>query len=344
MFLSKLFNKQKTTPVEKNSSEIKENYSVYYKNNPLWTSSINHKKLEETYRNNSTIFRCVHLISECANSMKITTTVAGLQTYLNKNLEDIITHLLVYGNCFLHRDLFLLPINKLSILTTSTNVVIGYKNNEISYDEQEILHLKYCSNPGNNIHSISPIQICVKWVDICNFIQEYVGGMMQNGGKPSGILSHGPIINEKERNSFKEQFKELYKNMTHNGQVVVAEGRFEWKALGIEPEKLHLLDHWTNSVKEIANCFGVPSILLGVTGDATFSNYSHARKHLWEDLIIPFVLNLIEKLQDFFDCEIKVNTQNIEIMNEKIWQKNILTINEKRKLLGYEPIVGGDIL
>jgi HK97 family phage portal protein len=343
MFWKKIFNlhnsQEKIPPLNEKSPE----YSTYYKVNPLWTC-VNHKKLEEIYGNNPTIFRCIHLISECANSMKITSDNEKVHTYLNNNLGDIITNLLVYGNCFLHKDLFLLPMGKISILTTKNHKLIGYKQGQDTYSPHNILHLRYCSNPGNNLYSVSPIQISMKWVDICNYIQNYIGGMMQNGGKPSGILSHGPVLNEKDKSYFREQFKELYKNITHNGSVVVAEGRFDWQSIGIEPEKLHLLQHWQNATREITSCFGVPALLLGHMENATFSNYSHARKHLWEDVVIPLLLNLTEKLSEFFECKVTVNTQNIEIMNEKIWQENILTINEKRKLLGYLPIEGGDML
>lgn len=343
MFWKNLFNRNNE---EKKSCQIieKNEYSTFFRVHPLWTNAMNHKKLEDIYGTNATVFRCIHLISECANSMKISTDINIIATYLNNNLEEIITKLLVYGNCFLHKNLFLLPMDNLSILTTKNNKIIGYKCNDITYNVEEILHLRYCNNPGSKLNSISPIQISSKWVDICNNIQNYIGGMMQNGGKPSGILSHGPVINEKEKISFREQFKELYKNITNNGTAVVAEGRFEWQSIGIEPEKLYLLDHWTNAVKEIANCFGVPAILLGITKDATFANYSHARKHLWEDVIIPFVVNLTEKLSHFLDCEIKINTQAIGAINKQLWETNILTINEKRQLLGYGPIEDGDVL
>jgi HK97 family phage portal protein len=342
MFFTNLFKKKTNTNTEENNLLYKNNeYSMYYNVSPVWTA-LNYHTLEKIYKSNSTVFRCVHLISECANSMKINTINKNLSLYLNKHIEDIITNLLVYGNCFLHKKQFIIPINNLSILTNVHKVVTGYKSNDFIYNASEVLHLKYCSNI-DSLYALSPTQLCIKWVDIGNFIQDYIAGMMQNGGKPSGILSHGPLINEKERSSFREQFRELYKNITHNGSVVMAEGRFDWQSIGIEPEKLHLIDHWNNSIKEIAKCFGVPNILLGIT-DATFCNYENARKHFWEDLVIPFIINILEKLSFFFHDEVKLNTQNIEIMNEKIWQKNILTINEKRQLLGYQPIEGGDML
>lgn len=335
--------------VRKNKDEFnvnKENqsYFTYLKQNPSWSLNINYSKLEEIYKSNSTIFRCIHLISECANSMQITCENQTIKSYLNNNFEDIITNLLLYGNCFLHRDLFILPIQNVSILFhPTTKEIIGYKDQFKTYSPHEILHLKYCSTPGS-LFSIGPVQVSMKWVDICNYIQNYINVVMEHGGKPSGILTHGACVNDREKQLLKDQFKELYNQLNHKGQTLMIEGKVEWHPIGSDPDKLNLIEHWNNSVKEIANCFGVPIILLGVKDTATFSNYSNARKHLWEDLVIPFLLNILNKIEVFYNHSIKLNTQNIEILNEKIWQHNLLTINEKRQLLGYAPIEGGDKL
>lgn len=341
------FNKNSET-VKKFNNELNINnnqsYFTYLKQNPSWSLNINYLKLEEIYKSNSTIFRCIHLISECANSMQINCDNPIVSRYLNNNFEDIITNLLLYGNCFLHKDLFILPIQHLSILShPNTKEIIGYKDNFRTYSNYEVLHLKYCSTPGS-LFSIGPVQVSIKWVDICNYIQNYINIMMEYGGKTSGILTHGACVNDREKQIFKDQFKELYNQLNNKGQTLMVEGKIEWHPIGSDPDKLNLIDHWNNAVKEIANCFGVPIILLGVKDISTFSNYSNARKHLWEDLVIPFLLNLLNKIGNFYNCNIKLNTQNIEILNEKIWQHNLLTVNEKRQLLGYSPIEGGDKL
>lgn len=328
-----------------NKNNVKPIYSVtYFKTNPSWSLNINFKKLEDIYKTNSTIFRCIHLVSECANSMKINCNNEKVHKYLNNHLEEIIINLLLYGNCFLHKDLFILPIENLSILTNNnTKTPFAYKNANMTYIFENILHLKYCNNPSN-LFSISPVQVSVKWVDICTHIQNYINLIMEHGGKPAGILSHNNFSNDREKELLKDQFFTLYNQLQHNNQALISEGQISWQPIGTDPDKLDLINHWNNGVKEIANCFGVPVILLGVKDFATFANYSHARKHLWEDLVIPFLVNLLNKIEVFFNCEIHLNTSNVEILNDKIWTHNLLTVNEKRKLLGYGPIVGGDVL
>jgi HK97 family phage portal protein len=344
------WNKILKNHIKKNEENINKNlnkneaYFVYLKETPSYLLEINCSKLEEIYKTNTTIFRCIHLISECANSMKIHSNNKKLFNYLNINFENIITNLLLYGNCFLHKDLFILPIQHISILSNpNTKEIIGYKDKFNTYNVHEVLHLKYCSNPGN-FYSISPSQVAIKWVDISNHIQNYINLMMETGGRQSGILSHGNIIQEREKQILKDEFNDLYKKLSYDGKAMFSQGKVEWQPIGYEPDKLQLIDHWNNAVKEIANCFGVPIILLGSKDTSNFSNYENARKYLWEDLVIPFILNIIHKIEIFYEVKIKLNTQNIEILNEKIWQHDLLTVNEKRQLLGYEPIKNGDCI
>lgn len=344
MFWNKIL-KNHTKKNEKNINKNFQNnelYFVYLKQTPSWSLEINCHKLEEIYKTNNTIFRCIHLISECANSMKIHCNNKKLFNYLNINFENIITNLLLYGNCFLHKNLFILPIHHINILSNiNTKEVIGYKDEFNTYSVHEVLHLKYCSSPGN-FYSVGPAQVAMKWVDISNHIQNYINLMMENGGRPSGILSHGNIVNERDKQLLKDEFNELYNKLNYDSKVMISQGKVEWQSIGCEPDKLQLIDHWNNAVKEIANCFGVPVVLLGAKEASTFSNYENARKYLWEDLVIPFIMNILHKIEIFYETHIKLNTQNIEILNEKIWQHNLLTINEKRELLGYKPIENGN--
>ena len=40
-------------------------------------------------------------------------------------------------------------------------------------------------------------------------------------------------------------------------------------------------------IASVIQAFGVPPILVGIRGDASFNNYKEARTHFWEDTIVP---------------------------------------------------------
>jgi HK97 family phage portal protein len=101
--------------------------------------------------------------------------------------------------------------------------------------------------------------------------------------------------------------------------------------------------------------FGVPPMLVGITGDATFANYKEARFHLWEDTILPLLDFIVSELNlwltPYFEDNLRIAydmdaiaalAPRREAVWNKIMQANFLTINEKRQAVGYTPIIGGD--
>lgn len=111
------------------------------------------------------------------------------------------------------------------------------------------------------------------------------------------------------------------------------------------------------TAREIAQAFGVPPMLVGVPGDATFANYKEARFHLWEDTVVPLLEFLMSEfnlwLTPYFGENLRLTYDSDSIpalspRREAIWSKiseaNFLTINEKRQAVGYSPLPGGDTL
>jgi phage portal protein BeeE len=52
---------------------------------------------------------------------------------------------------------------------------------------------------------------------------------------------------------------------------------------------MDFLDAKHNAAREIALCFGVPPMLLGIPGDATYSNYQEANRALWRGTVLPLI-------------------------------------------------------
>ena len=122
------------------------------------------------------------------------------------------------------------------------------------------------------------------------------------------------------------------------------------------PEK-YFINGKNLSAREIAQAYGVPPMLVGVPGDATFSNYKEARFHLWEDTILPLLDHLTDEfnlwLAPQFEKGLKLSYDIDRIpalaqRREEAWAKiagaHFLTINEKRRAVGYAPLENGDVL
>jgi len=106
------------------------------------------------------------------------------------------------------------------------------------------------------------------------------------------------------------------------------------------------------NAQEIASIFGVPTQMLGIEGSQTFANYEQARMSFWMDTVIPVLDLYTSELTRFFKSnfdfegiEVCYNDEDIEALEpirkerrSELLATDILTLNEKREVIGYEPI------
>ena len=224
-----------------------------------------------------------------------------------------------------------------------------------------VLHLK-TFHPLNDWYGMSPIEAAAHAIDQHNAVATHNLFLLQNGGRPSGALQfrpgqHGDILTDEQRERLRQELRDAVEGARNSGRIVIMEGDFDWKEMGLSPKDLDFIEGKYLSMREIAQVYGVPPMLVGVPGESTFSNYKEARYHLWEDTIIPH-LEVIKSefnkwLTPFFgeDLALHYDTDSIPALapkREALWGKianaPFLTINEKRSLVGYSPIPTGDRL
>ena len=158
-------------------------------------------------------------------------------------------------------------------------------------------------------------------------------------------------IDPQKRNELKDNLRNLYEGGRNAGKILLLEGNFEWKEMGLSPKDLDFISGKELAAKEIALAFGVPNILVGSMSSATFANYKEARYNLWEETLIPLLnivagefsswLQMIFKtdLQLWYDLDsISALTNKREIEWRKINNADFLTRNEKREAFGYTPL------
>lgn len=139
---------------------------------------------------------------------------------------------------------------------------------------------------------------------------------------------------------------EEFSGAENAGKPLLLEGGLEWKEMSLSPSDMDFLNSKHSCARDIALAFGVPSQLLGIPGDNTYSNLSEAKLSLWEETIIPMVDNTIDSLNKWlapmFSNEIALYydknkitalTQRQDDYWNRISNVNFLTDEEKKKLL-----------
>ena len=136
---------------------------------------------------------------------------------------------------------------------------------------------------------------------------------------------------------------------------MLLEEDIEWKELGISPKDMDWIEGQKFSSLQIAQIYNLPPELIGLQ-PATHQNRREARKALYTEVVIPALARLRDELNNWLtprfgkDLELDFDKDRIDALAEDrkaIWKRAgesaFLTLNEKRELVGYEPLPGGDV-
>jgi HK97 family phage portal protein len=217
--------------------------------------------------------------------------------------------------------------------------------------ESDLLHIKLF-NPLDDWYGMSPIEVAMGSINQHNAIAQQNTSFLQNGGRPSGALMYNAPIDRQKRDELQNNLRNLYEGGRNAGKLLLLEGSFDWKEMGLSPKDLDFISGKELSAKEIALAFGVPNILIGCMSSATFSNYKEARYNFWEETLIP-LLNIVTGefsnwLQTLFKTEYSLwyDLDSIPALSrrrESEWKKineaTFLTMDEKREAFGYVRLV-----
>ena len=234
--------------------------------------------------------------------------------------------------------------------------------------DSKIKHIKMF-NPLDDYYGMSPIQASSVDIDQHNLANKHNVNLLQNGARPSGAVIFNPKdetggnvqLSENQRSQLQSDINSRFSGTNNAGRPMLLEGDFDWKEMGLSPKDMDFIQLKNMSAKDIALVYGVPSQLIGIPDSQTYSNFAEAKLALYNETIIP----LLDKIQgdlnewlvpQFNDeaLELRYDIDSIPAMAEqrrRVFESvtagvkdGILTRNEAREQLGYEPIDGADSL
>ncbi|BER92696.1 phage portal protein [Atrimonas thermophila] len=290
-------------------------------------------------------------------------------------IQSVVSYLMIAGNAYVEvisprkgivTELYVLRPDRVKILPgDSINPVRGYKytvgGKEVTFSSEEILHLKFF-NPYNDYYGLSPIEAIARVIDQNNESRAWNVALLQNSARPSGALVANNLLSEQEFERLREQIKELYSGSKNAGKPLLLEGGLDWKPMGYSPAEMEWLEGIKLTAREIAIAFGIPPQMLGDRESSTYSNYQEARKAFYTETVLPLLDWLRGEFNAFLPAKfsnseglfLDYDRDDIEALQEdrgELWKNvieavksGILSPNEARELLGYEPKEGADAL
>jgi HK97 family phage portal protein len=125
--------------------------------------------------------------------------------------------------------------------------------------------------------------------------------------------------------------------------------------MGFSPSDMEFQKTKEAAAREIAVAFGVPPMILGIPGDATYANYQEANRAFYRLTVLPMATRVTSAIADWLGdfsgerLDLRPDLDQIpalaaerEVQWRRIGEAGFLTDAEKRALLGLPSLEVGD--
>jgi len=211
-------------------------------------------------------------------------------------------------------------------------------------------------DPLDEWRGASPLAAASAAIEQHNAAGAWNQALLRNGARPSGALVYAPKDGPWELAP--DQFQRLRETLAADvsgpanaGKPLLLEGGLDWRPMSLTPKDMDFLSAKHAAAREIATALGVPPMLLGVPGDATYANYREARLALWEETILPLLDGLASELNAWLAPRFGAGLRLVPDLDavsalsprrEAVWARvggaDFLTADEKRAAVGYGPL------
>ncbi|MEM9426709.1 MAG: phage portal protein [Pseudomonadota bacterium] len=214
-----------------------------------------------------------------------------------------------------------------------------------------VCHIK-AMHPQDDHYGLSPMQAAASALDVHNSASAWSKALLDNAARPSGaIVYNGPeghdVMTPAQYDRVLSEMEAYHVGARNAGRPMLLEGGLDWKPMGFSPSDMEFLKTKEGAAREISVAFGVPPMLLGIPGDATYANYQEANRAFYRLTVLPLVSKVCGALSHWlagFTGDVAVFKPDVDQVpalaaeREAQWKRvasaNFLSEAEKRSLLG----------
>ena len=113
----------------------------------------------------------------------------------------------------------------------------------------------------------------------------------RRSARPSGALVYQPgdgqglTADQFER--LKAELASAFQGQGNAGRPMLLEGGLSWQSMALSPADMDFATLKAAAARDIALAFGVPPMLLGIPGEATYANYQEAHRAFYRLTVLP---------------------------------------------------------
>ncbi|WP_411889856.1 phage portal protein [Yoonia sp. SDW83-1] len=222
-----------------------------------------------------------------------------------------------------------------------------------------ICHIK-SFHPQDDHYGFSALQAAASAIDVHNAASRWSKALLDNAARPSGAIVYRGADGQASLSA--DQYDRLLGEMEtqhqgarNAGRPMLLEGGLDWKPMGFSPSDMEFQKTKEAAAREIAIAFGVPPMLLGIPGDATYANYQEANRAFYRLTVLPLATRVMSALADWLSdfsgerIELRPDLDQIPALSaerdaqwRRVSEASFLTDAEKRSLLGLPALEVGD--
>jgi len=224
--------------------------------------------------------------------------------------------------------------------------------------EAEIWHIKSFNSKvyAGELWGMSPL------TPIMNELEQYVESAVHNlsllkrGTRPSGALKFNDNLTDEQFQRYQQQVDSFYSGGRNAGRLLLLENA-DFQEMGQSNKDMDFVNLTKSITNTIYSSLRIPLPLINAEF-STYDNLATSKVNFYDNAVLPLLKRLLEELTAFLMFRFKSDAlissfdpESIEPLEgrriekaAKLQAAGILTTNELRNIIGYEPVVGGDTI
>jgi HK97 family phage portal protein len=328
-------------------------------------------------------FRSVKMIAEAAAALPILLQDTDRRYYVHpvislmsrpnagqaraELLEALYAQLLLSGNAYLEavspeegapQELHVLRSDRMSLVPgadgwpAAYDYTVGSKKHRFNAQGiSPICHIR-SFHPQDDHYGLSPMQAAATAIDVHNAASRWSKGLLDNAARPSGAIVYrgadgSGSMTQDQFDRLQSEMESHHQGARNAGRPMLLEGGLDWKPMGFSPSDMEFQKTKEAAAREIALAFGVPPMLLGIPGDATYSNYAEANRAFYRLTVLPMASKVLSSISHWLSgfsgevVELRPDMDQVSALSverdaqwRRVAEADFLTPEEKRSMLG----------
>jgi len=330
--------------------------------------------VRRAYLDNPVAQRAVRLVAEGIGGAPLSAAdpallrLVGATSAGQSLLETLASQLLLHGNAYVQvmkdaegrpMELYALRPERVSVIAGADGwpAAYAYKVGETTLSvpvldqdaSPNLIHVR-SFHPADDHYGAGCLAAADRAIATHNAAAEWNRTLLENAARPSGALVYDPGdaggLSADQFDRLKAELASAFSGAGNAGRPMLLEGGLKWQALSLTPADMDFAELKAAAARDIALAFGVPPMLLGLPGDATYANYREANRALWRLTLLPLASKLLSALAEgletwFPEAGLAIDLDQVPALaedREMLWKQvggaDFLDATEKRRLLG----------